>query len=232
MSVFDKIIKRGSKPFKWSSFVAETSMRGNIILHNQCLLYFIFVIALGNFYYLMISSDFVSLVIFILVGFLTAFFSKNMIVILCVAMAITNILKYGTDSRDIEGYENASEEEEYDNMNENEEEESPILPINPIKKPKLKKEEGYKEYNKDIENTENTDFNKIVKEIDDISKQVKEEYIDADDLDERTKSIIVNQKKIMDNISLLQPYINTVTGMMKGIKSITGIDIIDNPIDK
>jgi ABC-type multidrug transport system fused ATPase/permease subunit len=227
MTVFGKIMKRGLKTFKWS----EIQSRGNTILHNQYLLYFIFIIAIGNFFYLMMSNDIVSLIIFILVGFLTAFFSKNMIVILCVAMAITNILKYGTDIQNVEGYKDASEEEEEDddkNIPEEEIEDEPTdVDENPTKK-KTTSKEGYKESSED---QSNIDLNAVVKEIDDISKTVKEEYINADDLDERTKTIIVNQKKIMDNISLLEPYINTVTGMMKGIKSITGIDLIDKHVD-
>jgi len=41
--------------------------------------------------------------IFILVGFITSFFSKNMIVILCIALTITNILQFG-DKAALEGF--------------------------------------------------------------------------------------------------------------------------------
>jgi uncharacterized membrane protein (DUF106 family) len=68
------------------------------------------------------SRDFTSVTIFILIGLLTSFFCKNMIVILFVAICITHILKY---PRSLEGAENMDEEEkdkeEKENM-ENEEE--------------------------------------------------------------------------------------------------------------
>lgn len=38
-----------------------------------------------------------------LIGFLTSFFSKNMIVILCVALTLSTILKYGIKSNTLEG---------------------------------------------------------------------------------------------------------------------------------
>ena len=47
--------------------------------------------------------------LFVLVGFLTAFFSKNMTVILLVAMILTNILRFGKDIRVKEGMEGGSE---------------------------------------------------------------------------------------------------------------------------
>ena len=50
-------------------------------------------------------------IVFLLVGFLTSFFSKNMIVILCISIVVTNILKYGTKIRMNEGFENAPDDE-------------------------------------------------------------------------------------------------------------------------
>jgi hypothetical protein len=49
-------------------------------------------------------------VIFLVVGFLTTYFSKNMLVVLVVAIAVTHIARFGTSS--IEGMEPDEEEEE------------------------------------------------------------------------------------------------------------------------
>ena len=81
------------------------------ILYNRYLLYFIFAIALGNVVQLMTQQDHMSLVIMVVVGLLTSFFSKNMVVILCIALVVTNILKYGTKLR-VEGFTSEEEEEE------------------------------------------------------------------------------------------------------------------------
>ncbi len=73
------------------------------ILHNRFVLYFILFLALSDLLFLAMGSEFVSIAVFILSGFVTSFFSKNMMVIMCVAMVISNILRYGTGVRMTEG---------------------------------------------------------------------------------------------------------------------------------
>ena len=91
------------------------------ILYNRYLLYFVFAIVLGNVVQLMTQQDHMSLVIMVIVGLLTSFFSKNMVVILCIALVVTNILKYGTKLR-VEGFKTEEEEEEEEEDGEEEEE--------------------------------------------------------------------------------------------------------------
>lgn len=85
--------------------------KNNAIIHNRFILYFIFFIALADLYYLTVAGDFFSVSIFILIGFLTSFFSKNMMIILFIALTVTNILKYGTKIRHSEGFEQNSDED-------------------------------------------------------------------------------------------------------------------------
>lgn len=80
------------------------SSNNNAIIHNKYILYIILFIALVDLHFLTVSGDFVSISIFILIGFLTTFFSKNMLVILFIAVTVTNILKYGSNIRQ-EGFE-------------------------------------------------------------------------------------------------------------------------------
>jgi hypothetical protein len=65
-----------------------------MFLHNRVFLYIIFFISLVYFLYLGSIEDVDSLSAFILVGILTAFFSKNMIVILSTAVIVTAILQW------------------------------------------------------------------------------------------------------------------------------------------
>jgi hypothetical protein len=51
------------------------------------------------------TNDITSLVTLLIVGFLTTFFNKNMVVVLFLALVITNILKYGKGSRISEGFD-------------------------------------------------------------------------------------------------------------------------------
>ena len=93
------------------------------ILYNRYLLYFIFAVTIGNIVQLMTQQDHMSVVIMVIVGLLTSFFSKNMVVIMCIALVVTNLLKYGTRLRS-EGFKTMDgEEEEEDGEEEDDEEE-------------------------------------------------------------------------------------------------------------
>ena len=84
-----------------------------MLLHNRYFLYFIFLLALLDFLYLGYIEDIESVSVFILIGILTAFFNKNMIVVLSSALIVTNILKYtGIEKALTEGIENPDEEDE------------------------------------------------------------------------------------------------------------------------
>lgn len=78
----------------------------NSLLTNRVVLYLFFFVAIVDVIYLANAKDIQSLITLLLVGFLTSFFSKNMIVILCIALCFTHVLKYGTASRSLEGMEN------------------------------------------------------------------------------------------------------------------------------
>jgi len=84
------------------------SLKNNAILHNRAILYFIFLLSLGNLFYLSVERDFITIVNFILVGFLTSFFSKNMLIILFVAL-ITSTLLRNTLKTTFEGLDNMEE---------------------------------------------------------------------------------------------------------------------------
>ena len=102
--------------------------RANSLLYNRWVLYAMFVIALVNLYLLAMSGDYKYVAVFILVGFLASFFSKNMMVILFIAVAITNVLKVGMSAgrmegmKDKEGSSEDEEEEETDKKNASSEE--------------------------------------------------------------------------------------------------------------
>jgi len=86
------------------------------MLNNKWILYtilFISIIDLFNFYS---KSDTTAIAIFLVVGFLTTYFSKNMLVVLVVAIAVTHIARFGTSS--IEGMEPDEVEEEVEEITE------------------------------------------------------------------------------------------------------------------
>lgn len=79
------------------------------IIHNKYVLYFVFIVSLFDLFYLAVARDFFSISIFILIGFITSFFSKNMVVILFMALTISNILRLGLFNDLREGYGNTIE---------------------------------------------------------------------------------------------------------------------------
>lgn len=94
------------------------------VLHNRPVLYFIFAIAVGNLFNFVFSNDLMSVGVFIASGLLTSFFSKNMVVIMVVAMVVANIVRFsflgreGFGKRKKEKWETAMEEMFSDAMNE------------------------------------------------------------------------------------------------------------------
>jgi hypothetical protein len=65
------------------------------LLHNKIVLYVVFAISLINLLIWVVGGDAVNVIVFLLVGFLTTFFSKNMIVVLLFALVVSNIVKFG-----------------------------------------------------------------------------------------------------------------------------------------
>ena len=99
------LLKNNINNFKKQLF----SPNNNAIIHNKFVLYLVLIISLFNLFYLSVERDMVTIVIFILVGLLTSFFSKNMLVIMVIALTISSILKYGTRIRR-EGFEEEADE--------------------------------------------------------------------------------------------------------------------------
>jgi hypothetical protein len=81
------------------------------ILYNRYVLYFVFAIAVGNIVQFMMQQDHISVLLMVVVGLLTSFFSKNMVVIMVVALVVANVLKYGTHLR-VEGFKSDKDEDD------------------------------------------------------------------------------------------------------------------------
>ena len=76
------------------------------ILENKYVLYFVFILAIINLFGYMVTGNINSIVFFVLVAFLTRYFSKNMIIILTIPLVLTSVLMVGKKVK--ESFENAS----------------------------------------------------------------------------------------------------------------------------
>ena len=123
--------------FKLPNFGKLLKMKYNMnpVLQNQVVLYLFLFMTLTQIVVFVSKNDITGIVLMCLVGVLTSFFSKNMIVILCVALIMTNLLKKGMKKVGYEGFEDKEEEEE------EEEEEEPKKKNNKPKKKVEKKED-------------------------------------------------------------------------------------------
>ena len=83
-------------------------------LNHPFVLYFVLMVALANLLYLSVEGNMAFAAVFLLVGFLTSFFSKNMTVILVIAIVATNVLQFGSGVRASEGFAEGNEDEKKD----------------------------------------------------------------------------------------------------------------------
>lgn len=152
------------------------------ILYNKWVLYFIFVVGIYDVIHFYQRGNVVAVAIFVIVGFLTSFFSKNMIVVIVSAIAVSHIFAYGNkmteglengeedeekveefgEEEEEEGFENEKEEEEEGFADEEEEEEE--------KKPKKKKADEDDTFASNIEKMQN-----LLNQTEAIVKESKQE---------------------------------------------------------
>lgn len=104
-------------PFKFPKFDKLLKMKYNFnpILHNQLVLYLFLFMTVVQIVIFVGNNDITSIVLMCLVGILASFFSKNMIVILCIVLTVTNLLKQGLKNFGYEGFEDKKEDGEAKN---------------------------------------------------------------------------------------------------------------------
>ena len=100
------------------------------LLRSKVLLYFLSILSILNILFFGYIKDYQSVFAFIIIALLMSFFSKNMIVILFVAIALSNLIKFALHRRyegldnmknkdnmeDMEGEQDITEEEDLDDL--------------------------------------------------------------------------------------------------------------------
>lgn len=169
------------------------------ILNCRLLLYFILLITLCDLLYFAMEKDFLFCSIFILIGFLTSFFSKNMMVILVIAITFTNVLRFGKSVRVNEGMED--QQEDFETNNENKQDKNNNL-----------------DDNLDIENTSGDEKNVDKTNV----NSKKKSEISSSDLDSETANLIEQQKTLMKNMENLTPLLENAQTFMEKFKTLNG----------
>lgn len=196
------------------------------ILHNKYVLYFIFLIAFTDFLLLAYNNEFYYVLIFCIVGYLTYQFSRNMIVILSMSVAVTNIFKYVSQATVSEGFEEDIIQEVKVEEGEEVEEESEEADV---------KEADVKEAEADVKEKEKSK-EKIDKVFSSLSlekdKPKKEKfsqdknvvYTSEDDLEiERNERKMMSQVKMLKTMNKYKPLLDTLQGITKNLAIVKGM---------
>lgn len=172
MSIFSKINK---------------SSRGTSLnlLANKWVLYAMLILGVFDVFNFYQNGQMTSLYVFLFVGVLTSFFSKNMIVIIVTAIAISHIFTYG--ERMSEGFE---EEEEEDGLDEDE---ADADADSEDKKAKEKKV--------DVPSVE-----AIQGAATDLSNEIKKTGVEG--LSKETFGLIKAQETLLENLGKLSDFVN------------------------
>ncbi len=150
-------------------------------LTNKWFLYIVFAGALYELFLYFMRYDFYAISIFLLIGFLASFFSKNMVVIMIMAIVFTRLLRYGQKLS--EGFadadkENEDKEDEEEEKEDEDEEDAP----SPSDKDKTKK------------TTDKTE-----------QMETKENFEEPSAMSDTTQKLLQNQKQLMANMEALKP---------------------------
>jgi len=97
------------------------NMNSRKVLNNVFLLYVVLFVAITDILYMVGSGSYINVGIFILAGYVTSMFSKNMMIIMLIALAVTNIYELGRKIVLKEGFNEKSEDDEDGEDGENDE---------------------------------------------------------------------------------------------------------------
>lgn len=190
-------------------------MKLKSLLKNKNFLYFVlFIASVNTFGYLMMRQT-EAVMLFALVGFLTTFFTKNMIIVLLTAIVVTNVyagsilgvrIKEGMESNSDEDKEGMDHEEDKEGMGHEEGE---------------KKKKGKKEGMPSLKPADVPPNGKkpkldpagtIEAAYDNLDKLLDSGAIDK--MSSETQNLASQQDKLMKNIDRLEPMLGVAEGMM------------------
>lgn len=189
------------------------------ILHNKPLLYAFFIIAIIQLVYLLQSGNFYFAAVLLLIAVVTRYFSKNMLVIICVALAATNVLMLGPNASHsvVEGFEDDEETVEEEMEEDDEETESADISGN---KPTTTPEpdmpsEGLNnaEESKDLNLALNAE-NRLKESFNKVDLYDKNSVMDYEKNSDR---VILAQEKMLSSINQYKPLLDTINSISKNL---------------
>ena len=179
-------------------------MKLKSLMKNKTFLYFVLFIAVVNAFGYLMMRQFEAVMLFVLVGFLTTYFSNNMIVVLLAAIVVTNIyasprlnLKY---KEGMEGHKDEKDHEE-ETEEEDEEDKEGLVALQPADLPPNGKKSKI-----DSAGT-------LEAAYDHLDKLLESDAINK--MSDETQKLANQQDKLMKNIDKLEPMLSSAEGMIK-----------------
>lgn len=175
-------------------------------LTNKWFLYLVLFSAVFDLFYFYGKGDMYALTIFFIIGFLASFFSKNMVVILILAIVLTHLIRFGKNLS--EGFEDKDEEAFEDDKEEAFEED---------------KEEGFEDkedeaFEEDKEEGFEEDKDEAFEEKEDEAfEEDKDEAFEEEVKDSGAKALANNQKKLMESMKSLEPMLAKAEGFLQTV---------------
>ena len=200
------------------------------LLNDKNVLYVVFVLAILNLLGFLLVRNTEALAFFLIVGFLTTYFSKNMIIVLAVAMVSTSLFN-STRTRTVKEGMSSQRGEAKDTLKSKMQE----------KKQEKKQEFNSNDYtpeNKksDVSTSASTKKNNRI----DYAGTLEEAYTKLSEtvgeggiegLTSQTETLLNQQKELMDNISGMQPFLKTADSFMKNL-DLSGLEGLGGMLSK
>ena len=183
------------------------------------MLYLVLFSAIFDLFYFYQKGDMHALTLFFIIGFLVSFFSKNMVVILILAIVLTHLIRYGKDlsegfkekEEDDEAFE---EKEEGEGFKEKEEDDEAFE--------EKEEGEGFEEDEKEgFEEKDEEGFEEEEEEKKEEKKEAKNGFknIASSNVDAQAQALIANQNKLMESMETLKPMLAKAEGFLQSVKT-------------
>lgn len=188
------------------------------VLNDKNVLYVVFVLAILNLLGYLLTNNLEAIVFFLMVGFLSTYFSKNMIIVLIIAMISTSLFA-STRPSTTEG------------MSTNSSRRSMIKASIPRDATPEEDPETTGEAMETLNSQEpRIDYaNNLEKAYENLQSTIGKEGITG--LTKQTESLVNQQKELMDNITNMQPFLKTAESFMNNL-DLSGLEGIGNMLSK
>lgn len=174
------------------------NMNSKKILNNVPLLYVVLIATISDLLYMVSVGSHFNVIVFILVAYVTSLFSKNMMVILLVALALTNMYDLGKKIVLKEGFEE-KEDEDGD-------------------KKDVSEESNSDEINSDENNDENKDVKKENNDGDSKTSETKDEKMPEEFKKALEQMSNPETRKTIEGLKELEPMVDKIKNVVEMLK--------------